>query len=62
MGKATIASIRNFQRQREVAIHQASGRPIIKRMADTTTASSMVSRNACQLISISDEWFVVRDS
>lgn len=52
MGSATIASSKNFQRQREKAIHQAMGRPSTSNMVDTVIANSSVSQNACQSIAM----------
>jgi hypothetical protein len=45
-GSATIASTRNFQRQRLKATHEAIGIPIAIRTAQTTSASSNVSHMA----------------
>jgi hypothetical protein len=52
MGSATIASIRNFQRQREKASQEAMGRPIANSSAETISASRNVSQNACQSMDI----------
>src|SRR5437763_190459 len=52
MGRATIASTKNFQRQREKAIQYAIGNPSIRRIADTVVARRNVNQNACQSMAI----------
>src|ERR1051326_5314910 len=50
MGSATIASIKNFQRQREYVTQYAMGIPITSRMHVTHVASLSVSVMACQFM------------
>src|SRR5438046_840115 len=55
MGSATIASIKNFQRQREYVTQYAMGIPITSRMHVTHVASLSVSVMACQFMRCAKE-------